>query len=218
MKKLIFIYLIFHSLATVAQEWKPMTIDDSVQVSLPSGYTKADTLGQTIINAKSSFGNIVITKQPDNPATTPDIERVKHLDRYYDDLIKRIKSTSKGIITNERDTLVSRLRAKAFTLEVDSGSGKQYRNFRILHENGATYTFQFLYRDIHQQYATVECDTFFKSIKIPPEIGIKTQFTDPENTTGKTPGSENNLLLVGGGILLIIIIIVIVVLRKRRRH
>ncbi len=68
MKKLILIYtFIFYSLATVAQSWKPVNIDDSVQISLPPGFKKTDTLGQTVINASTSFGNIIITKQPDNP-------------------------------------------------------------------------------------------------------------------------------------------------------
>ncbi len=219
MKKTILIYFIlFHSLAIVAQEWEPMKIDDSVQVSLPPGFSKTDTLGQTVINAKSSFGNIIITKQRDNPGTTPEIEKVRHLNNYYEDMVKRIRSTSNGIIKDERDTLVSKLRAKAFTLEVDSGSGKQYRNFRILHENDATYTFQFLYKDIHKQYAVEENENFFNSIKIPPDVGIKTQFTDPANTTGKTPAGNNNKLFIAGGAILLVIIAVILIIRKRRRH
>lgn len=209
----------FSSVVTVAQEWKPTTIDDSVQVSLPPGYTKKDTLGQTIISARSSFGDIVITKQPDNPKSTPDIEKAKHLKKYYDDLVKRIRSSStEGIISDEKDTLQGKLKVKDFTLEVDSGSGKQYRNFRILHENGATYTFQFLYKDIHQQYATGEKDTFFNSIKIPPDATLQTQFTDPENTTGKAPSGSASPLVTGGGIALLAIIIIVVIVRRRRRR
>lgn len=216
MKKLIFIYLIFCSLATVAQEWKPIAIDDSVQVSLPPGYTQKDTLGQTVVNAKSSFGDIIITKQPDNPQTTPDIEKAKHLTSYYDDLLKRIRSSSEGIVTHEHDTVLGKLKVKDFTLEVDSGSGKQYRNFRILHESGATYTFQFLYKDIHEQYARGEKDTFFNSIRIPPDAGIRTQFTNPENTTGKSPGSDKNKYMIGGAALLLIILLIIIIRRRKR--
>lgn len=209
---------IFYSLAAAAQGWKPVNIDDSVQVSLPPGYEQKDTLGQTIINAKASFGNIIITKQPDNPATTPDIEKVKHLNSYYDDFVKRISSTSKGVVSAERDTILGKLRVRDFTLAVDSGSGKNFRNIRILHEAGATYTFQFLYKDIHEQYAKEESETFFNSIRIPPEAGLKTQFTQPENTTGKTASSNNTLLIAAAGGLLILIIIIVVIRRRRRRH
>lgn len=219
MKKLFLIYtFIFYSLATVAQSWKPVKIDDSVQVSLPPGFKKTDTLGQTVINASTSFGNIVITKQPDNPVSTPDIEKVKHLNSYYDDFVKRISSSSKGTVSNERDTLLGKLHVKDFTLEVDSGSGKQYRNIRILHENSATYSFQFLYKEIHAQYAKGESETFFNSIRIPPEADVTTQFTEPENTNGKKPAGNTNLMLIGGGLLLLVIIIIWIIIRRKRRR
>lgn len=218
MKKLILIYtFILSSLATVAQEWKAMTIDDSVQIALPPGYEKKDTLGQTLINAKSSFGNIIITKQPDNPASTPDIEKKKQLDSYYSDFVKRISSTSKGTVRDEKDTILNKLRVREFTLEVDSGSGKQFRHIRILHVNNATYTFQFLYKEIHAGYAEDESRTFFKSITIPPDIGLSSQFTSPENTTGKSASGNNNLLM-GAGVLLVIIIVIIIILRKKKRR
>ncbi|WP_374164859.1 GGIII-like transmembrane region-containing protein [Arcticibacter sp. MXS-1] len=218
MKKLILFYTLFCcALSASAQGWKPYKIDDSVQVSLPPGFTKTDTLGQTVINASTSFGNIVVTKQPDDPSTTPDIEKVKHLKSYYDDFVKRISSTSKGTVKDERDTTMGKLRIKEFTLEVDSGSGKQFRNIRILHENSATYTFQFLYKEIHADYARPESEKFFGSIAMTENVGVKTQFTKPENTTGKS-ASGNNMLLYGGGAAVIIIIVVIIIMSRRKRH
>jgi hypothetical protein len=96
-----------------SQEWKPYKIDDSVQVSLPGDFTKVDTLGQTQITAKTNFGFIQIIKQRDNPHSTPDIEKLKHLNRYYNDFIKRISASAKnGVISNKRDTLLGNLRVK----------------------------------------------------------------------------------------------------------
>jgi len=219
MKKYIFTYLFcILSVALYAQDWKPYKIDDSVQVSLPPDFTQTDTLGQTYITAKTGFGYIQIIKQPDNPLTTPDIEKVKHLNRYYDEFINKIKLSAKGgIITNEKDTIIGKLRVKDFTLAVDSGSGKQLRNFRILHENNATYTFQYLHQDIHQEYAAPESKAFFNSITIPPTIGKKSQFTSPENTTGVPPPS-NTKLYIGAGVFILLIVIGILVYRNKKRR
>lgn len=219
MKKLIFFYLLITAaIPGFAQKWKPTNLDDSVQVSFPSGFTKKDTLGQTLFNADTPFGQIQITKQPDDPSTTPNIEKVDQLKRYYDNFVQQIQSTSKGVISEERDTVIGKLRVKDFKLAVDTGSGKQYRNIRILHVNSATYTFQFLYKDIHEQYAPEESNTFFNSIKIPPEATVSTQFTEPENTTGKKPSGGTNYTLIGIIASVILLIVVIILLRKRKKH
>lgn len=219
MKNYILTWLIsIISIPLFSQEWKPYKIDDSVQVSLPPDFKKTDTLGQTQITANTTFGFIQITKQPDNPLTTPDIEKLKHLNQYYDDFVQRINSSAKdGRIINEKDTLLGKLHVKDFTLEVDSGSGKQIRNFRILHENSATYAFQYLYKDISREYAVSESDTFFNSIKIPPTIGINSQFTSPENTTGESPAT-NTTLYIGLAIILLLIIALIVYFKKKRHR
>lgn len=199
-----------------SQEWKPYKIDDSVQVSLPPDFTKLDTLGQTNITAKTSFGYIQITKQPDNPSVTPDIEKLTHLNQYYDNFVNRIKSSAKdGNIINEKDTLLGNLHVKDFTLAVDSGSGKQLRNIRILHENSATYTFQYLYQNIHEEYAISESQLFFESIKIPPTMDVESQFTTPENTTGKAP-TGNSTIYIGIGVIVLIIAGILLYLKRKR--
>lgn len=219
MKKLIIIYLsIFTAIPLFAQKWKPAKLDDSVQVSLPGGFTKTDTLGQTLFNADSPFGQILITKQPDDPSTTPNIEKVDQLKKYYDNFVSKIKSSSKGNISDARDTLIGKLRVKDFKLSVDTGSGKQYRNIRVLHVNSATYTFQFLYKEIHEGYAREESETFFNSIKIPPDATVDAQFTDPQNTTGEKPAGSTNYVLIGVIAGVILLIVIIILLRKRKKH
>jgi hypothetical protein len=199
-----------------SQDWKPFKIDDSVQVSLPTGFKKIDTLGQTQITAETSFGFIQITKQADNPHTTPDIEKVKHLNRYYNDFVKRIRTSSKnGTISHEKDTVLGKLHVKDFSLEVDSGSGNQIRNFRLLHENGATYSFQFLYKDISKEYAIPESKTFFESIKITEPLTIESQFTTAGNTTGKAPRSNSTLFICIGAAVLALLLILFFRRRKR---
>lgn len=207
------------SFALYAQDWKHYKIDDSVQVSLPPDFTQTDTLGQIQITAKTSYGYIQIAKQRDNSNTTPDIEKEKHLKRYYNNFIDRIKLSAKGgIVTNEKDTIIGKLRVRDFTLAIDSGSGKQLRNFRILHENNATYTFQYLHQDIHQEYAAPEREAFFSSITVPPSIGRKSQYTSPENTTGISPPSNTILYIVEGTVVALIFLGMILYQNKKRRR
>lgn len=216
MKKSLSTFLFYFITISLFAQLKPYKIDDSVQVSLPAGFKKTDTLGQTQITAETSFGFIQIAKQADNPHTTPDIEKAKHLDRYYDDFVKRIKKSSKtGTISHEKDTVLGKLRVKDFTLEVDSGSGVQIRNFRLLHENGATYSFQFLYKDISKEYAIPESKAFFESIKTTESLTLASQFTTPGNTTGKAPRS-NTRLYIGIGAALLIILLLLFFLRRKR--
>lgn len=218
MKKLQFsILLLFATLVTYGQNWKPYKIDDSVQVALPDGVVRKDTLGQTIITAETSFGNILITKAPDNPRSTPVIKKEKHLRKYYDNFVKDIQKTAKeGIISGEKDTTLQQLRIKEITLAVDSGSGKQFRNIRILHENSATYTFQFLYNDFQKAYAAPELSTFLNSVKTQSQAGLESQFTEPENTTGLSPYGYRSFWTIGLSIL--IILGVLIAFRMKRNN
>lgn len=219
MKKLIIIYLLtFTAIPLFAQKWKPTKLDDSVQVSLPDGFTKKDTLGQTLFNADTPFGQILITKQPDDPATTPDIEKVDQLKKYYDNFVSQIQTSSKGNVSDAKDTLIGKLRVKDLKLVTDTGTGKQYRNIRVLHVNSATYTFQFLYKDIHESYALEESKTFYNSIRIPPDATVNAQFTEPQNTTGKKPAGSTNYVLIAVIAGVIVVIVIIILLRKRKKH
>lgn len=217
MKKHILAYLLtIFSLGVFAQNWKPYKIDDSVQVSLPPDFKQIDTLGQTSITARTDFGYIQITKLRDSASRTPDIEKVKTLRKYYDNYVKQIQQSSQyGIVSNETDTTISNLRVKDFTMAVDSGSGKQVRNFRIIHTNNSTYTFQYLYKDISSEYAIPEGKEFFNSIKF-LNSDSESQFTRPENTTGKKPaGASNRYKYIGAGLLLVAFIIFLI--RRRRK-
>lgn len=212
---LTYIFILF-SITALGQTWKVYKIDDSVQISLPPQFERKDTLGQTLINAQTSFGNILVTISPDNQKVTPDIEKEKHLKEYYNDFVERINSSAaNGSIINENDTTLGKLQVKDVTLATDSGSGKQYRNIRIIHVNSATYTFQFLYQDIHKEYASPESKEFFNSIKIPPDADIQNQFTQPKNTTGESPQNTNNLYWWAGALLLIFALVFFLIRRKR---
>lgn len=220
MRSLILIHaLILISFFAKGQEFKPYRVDDSVQVSIPPTFQKKDTLGQHIISAGTQFGNILIIKTPDDPNRTPEIQKKKHLDAFYENYVKNISSSVEGsIVSDERDTVINNLRYKDFTLQADSGGGKQFRNFRIVHVNSATYIFQFLYQDVHKEYAAENMKTFFNSIKIPPDATVANQFTETQNTTG-TPPSGSNYSLIGwiiGGVIVIALIIYLIRRRKRR--
>lgn len=215
MKKLtLFICLSTLLFAAKAQDWKTVKLDSAVSVKLPFGYTIKDTLGQKILTSKVSYGDVQILINPDNPQKMPDIEKKRHLLKYYNSYIKKVKASSaKGTISGEADAMVGKLQAKDFTLEVDSGRGKQIRDFRILHENGATYTFQLLYQGIHAEYMAAERKAFFNSIQVADNPPLTSQFTD--NSGGSN--SNNKLLYIGAGVLLLLIAIFYIIRSRRKR-
>jgi len=197
MKKLFILLAIYLSpFLSQAQTWDTFRIDSAVSVRLPKGFTKTESSKQFNLLARSSFGTVLIFKVPDDPQITPDIEKERHLNQYYDNYLKSVRQSSKsGIITGEKDKLVGGLKVKDFTLQIDTGSGVLFRDFRILHANAATYTFEFLYQDIHKEYAVPEREKFFNSIEINEIIGSSDQFTS-HNPNSDSPDNSQYLILL----------------------
>ncbi|WP_026898603.1 hypothetical protein [Daejeonella oryzae] len=213
MKKLLFLLMIsFLSFPLFSQEWKTVNIDSAVSFKLPKGFIKTKTADENNFSAQTPFGTILIFKAPDDAKVTPDIEKDKHLNQFYTSYLERVKSSSSdAIITDEKDTLLGNLKVKDFTLAVDSGSGKQLRKFRILHANNATYTFEFLFQEIHKDYAAEECNKFFNSISVKEDLDRSDQFT-----ADNIPGSQPNYYLIGAIVLVILGIILFFSLRRRK--
>ncbi|MDB5152492.1 MAG: hypothetical protein JWR54_1243, partial [Mucilaginibacter sp.] len=65
MKKLIILFgMLFSMNAVFAQALKSVKIDSLVSVSLPSSYSKKDTLGQQIFSANTDLGYMITIRQP----------------------------------------------------------------------------------------------------------------------------------------------------------
>lgn len=208
--------LIFRGSA-YSQDWETLKIDSAVTVELPQGFTESDKNEKYSLVAVSPWGTILIFKTPDDPVVTPDIEKEKHLQKYYDDYIKNVRSVSPGsIIKDEKDDMLGELKVKDFTMQIDTGSGVLYRNFRLLHANSATYIFEFLYQDLHSQFAVPERDKFFSSIRVNENLGKKDQFTT--NETGSNNLTDRKYLVWGIVAALLLILIFIFSRRRRRRR
>jgi hypothetical protein len=203
MKKLIIlcaIYLV--PILSQAQTWDTFKIDSTVSVKLPKGFRKIDTDIKYSLSARTSFGTILFFKTPDMPMVTPDIEKDRHLKKFYDSYIKSIKSSSSdAIIKDEADNLIGELKVKDFTLQTDTGGGIMFRDFRILHANGATYIFEFLYQKIHEEYAIPERNKFFNSIEVNENLSRSDQYTSQTLNPEK---SDNTKYLLWGGIVILI--------------
>ena len=212
MKNLIVIILLLAGFSSFAQGWQTVKLDTAISFQLPKGFQKTSTDTASSFSAATSFGTILIFKADDNPIVTPDIERNQHLEDYYDDYIERVESSaSEGKITHEKDTVIGDLKAKDFTLELDTGGGVQIRKFRIIHANSATYTFEFLFEEMHKEYAAEECNQFFNSIKVNENIGRSDQFNTPA-----AAGGGMNPYLIGLAVLVLIGIVIYFVIRKKR--
>lgn len=219
MKKIIFVLALFiFPYLSFSQTWETVKIDSAVSVKLPMGFTKSEKDKKYSLVAVSPFGTIMIFKTPDRPLVTPDIERQKHLQDYYDDYISNIKQSSPdAIVKDEKDTLLGKLTVKDFTLQIDSGSGILYRDFRILHANSATYTFQFLYQDIHKEYALPERERFFNSIEVNESLNPTDQFTAESLNAGK-PDNTMYLIVGSAAVLLTIGLVIFFIVRRKKKR
>lgn len=168
----------FLSLGLSAQSWQTLQIDSTVSVELPKGFEKTESENKYSLSARSQWGTILVFKNPDDPTITPDIEKGKHLQKYYDNYIKNLSTASPGFILKDKeDDMLGELKVKDFTLQIDTGSGIQYRNFRLLHANNVTYIFEYLYKDLHSQFAVPEKEKFFNSIKVNERLNQSDQYT-----------------------------------------
>ena len=217
MKKLIIFPAILLFVNTVfGQSLKTVKLDDLVSVSLPQAYTTKDTLGQKVLSANSQFGYMVAIKEPNAKGNRP-LKKEKDLNSVLKNYIKGIQGqTGNGSAQNIRDTTVGALKAKAFTLRTDDGSGTiQLRNFVLIYTQEATYTLEYVYSDARQDVVKDEQKAFFGSIKLSPQLQRNDQYTD---TTSSASGIGTKIMIeIAGGILLIIAIVWLIVKRQKNR-
>lgn len=205
MKLLILIFSLFIlTNSSYSQEWETVKIDSTVSVKLPKGFNKTDKNDKYSLVAVSPWGTILIFKTLDDEMSTPDIEKNKHLKKYYDDYIKNVRTVSPGaIINDEKDGKIGALNVKDFTLQIDTGSGILFRNFRLLHASNATYIFEFLYQDLHSEFAVPEKEKFFNAIEVNEQLGKTDQYTSDEINDNNAASKKYLYWAIPGGIVLI---------------
>jgi len=220
MKEIILTLALFIlSNTSYSQEWETLKIDSTVSVKLPKGFNKTEKNDKYSLVAVSPWGTILIFKTMDNQMSTPDIEKDKHLKKYYDDYVKNVRSVSTGsIIKDEKDGMIGELKVKDFTLQIDTGSGILYRNFRLLHASNATYIFEFLYQDLHSQFAVIEKEKFFNSIVVNERLDKTDQYTSDEINDNNAASKKYLYWAIPGGILLIGLIILLFRKKKLKRN
>lgn len=202
MKKLIIIFAILFSVnAVFGQSLKSVKLDSLVNVSLPSSYTKKDTLGQQIYTANSDLGYMIAIRQANAKSNQP-LQEENDLNVVLKDYIKGIQTQSgNGSTQNIRDTTIGRLKAKAFTLlQSDPNGENQYRNFILLYTKDATYTFEYGYPESRKDLIKGESMGYFASIKLSPELQRNDQYVD---TRPQTSGNKVTVIEIAGGIVII---------------
>jgi hypothetical protein len=198
-----------------AQEWPTVKIDSAVSVQLPAGFAKTDTANKVQVLASSDFGTIMVFKSDDDPETTTEIDKDSHLEKYYKNYVDAVSSSAAGgNIINEKSNLLGNLKVKDFTLKVDSGGGEQYRDFKVLHANGATYTFEFLYGYLHKNLVKPEKDKFFKSISVTDNVDRQDQYT----SVGMAQENQISPVWIFGAGTLILTGILFFIFRRKRLH
>ncbi|MBS1519975.1 MAG: hypothetical protein JST50_03175 [Bacteroidetes bacterium] len=213
MKKLIIIFAILFSVnAVFGQALKSVKLDSLVNVSLPSSYTKKDTLGQQIYTGKSDLGYMIAIRQANAKGNQP-LQKENDLNAVLKKYIQGIESLSgNGSAQNVRDTTIGTLKAKAFTLFQNDPNGEsQYRDFILLYTKDATYTFEYGYGDTRKDLIKGESKAYFSSIKLSPELQRNDQYVD---TRPQTSNSTYTVIEIAGGIV-IAGLVVWLIFRKR---
>ncbi|TSD67819.1 hypothetical protein FFF34_010655 [Inquilinus sp. KBS0705] len=215
MKKILALFsLVLLATAGFAQlPLKPVQIDSLITVSLPTEYTKKDTLGQQIYSANASLGFIVVIRAPNAKDNAP-LKKERDLNKVLQDYIKGIKGQASGNTLNVRDTVMGHLKAKTFTLSTDEGAGVQLRNFIVIYTQDVTYTFEYYYEESRQEVAKAEYKAFTSSIKVSPELKRTDQYLS--NAKGLSPTAK--IGIYGGGALVVLLIIILLVRRKKKHE
>ena len=205
MKKLIILFGILFSMnAVFGQSLKSVKVDNLVSISLPSSYSKKDTLGQQIFSANTDLGFMMAIREPNAKGNQP-LKKEKDLNAVLKKYIQGIQSQSgNGSTQNVRDTTIGTLKAKTFTLFVKDPNGdNQYRNFILLYTQEATYTFEYGYTETRKDLIKGESKAYFSSIKLSPELQRNDQYTDTSASSHSI--STISIFEIGGGVLIIFV-------------
>ncbi len=187
----------------------PVELDNKVSVSLPKEQVKLDTLGQKTISANGTYGSMLVVRSV-NPSTTP-VKNESGLDEVFKNYAKNLqKLIPDGDIMNPHDTVIGKLKARDFTLEVDTGSGIQSRHIVLVYTKDVSYTFEYLYDDYRKDLAKGEDKAFFSSIKVSDELTTASQYIIV------SPGIFTPLIEIIAGVIVISIIIWVMIAMRRR--
>jgi hypothetical protein len=214
MKKLILLFAILFSMKTVfGQGYKAVKIDNLVTISMPAGYTEKDTLGQHIYSANTNFGYMMAIAEPNAKNNKP-LKKASDLNNVFKDYVKGIQNqTPYSSAQNVRDTTVGTLKAKAFTLVTDDGTGNiQYKNFLLIYTTDATYTLAYGYPDFRKDMVKGESQAYFGSIKLSPELQRNDQYTDLSSSSSTL--STNTVIEISGGVLVVFVLVWLIFFRR----
>jgi len=201
------------ALSAFCQKTKNVKLDSLVSVTLPADYHKLDTLGQQTYTARSEYGYIIISRQP-NPPGNKTLKNEKDLNKVFKEYIRKVQgSLTEGTIVDDHDTVIKNIEVRDFTLRTDTGSGVQLRQFRVLYTKPTTYSFQYLYDEARKDVAKKEITAFFKSIIIAPGFNGTDQFL----TFGNSQGISTKALVIIIVAVLLLVCVILVVRKKRRK-
>jgi hypothetical protein len=210
MKKLLVLFSILLLVRQADAQTKyylsPVKIDDKVSVSLPKELVKLDTLGQKTISANGTYGSMLVIRAANG--ATSSVKNESGLDDVFKQYINSLQKNLPGSsIVNAHDTMIGKLKAHDFVLQVDSGSGVQSRHIALVYTQNTTYTFEYLYDDYRKELAMGEDKAFFSSIHISDELTTASQYiiTSPGFFTPliKIIMAAIVITIIGGTIILV---------------
>lgn len=212
MKKIFLsLVMLLFTIAAFSQQFKPVKIDSLVTISMPAAYHQKDTLGQHIYGANGLVGYMTVIVAPNEKNNTP-LKKEKDLNKVLKEYITNIQGQSSGgSALNVRDTTVGTLKAKAFTLKSDDGTGTfQFINFVLIYTQDNTYTFEYVYPSERQDLVKDEYKAFISSIKLSPELQRNDQYLSPDTGMSSTAKIE-----IFGSVALVIAFVIVLLVRRK---
>lgn len=220
MKKLIILLLLSAGIIPAfSQQWKKVDIDTLVSVLLPDKFLKKDTLHQQLFSTTGSYGSMIVIRSANSQDEKADVKRLKDLNKLYDNYIKKVQGSAQANIESQKDILIEGLNAKDFVIKTVTGSAVELRYFRVLFTQDATYTFEYLAKEIQKEFAQPEYEKFFNSIKIDPQVTVEADQLAEKSAASLLSERKNSLnTLIYGGVGFIVVIIILVVLIRRKKR
>jgi len=212
MKRIFLIIIpVLFAITGFCQDLKPVKLDSDVTVSLFPGYQKKDTTKESIYSVNGLYGFMVVIREL-NAKDNAQLKKASDLNKTLKTYIKGIQAQEENSAAeNVRDTTISTLKAKVFTLASNDGQSEvTYRNFLILYTRYVTYTFEYVYPQSRADIVKAEYKAFISSIRISPGLTWNEQYL-----TKATGMSSITKIELFGGIGVALILVIVLVVRKR---
>lgn len=171
------VFLLFSLISYGQSKWTTIHLDEHVSFTIPSDYTKSDTLGQENFLAKTEFAYIQAVRIPQPQAQ---INNEKELIDYYIAFQKLTVDQSYGDLVSDSTVKLNDLQVRVFQFETLWNESLEVQENRIVFIDSSMYSFTYAYFKDEEQLAKDDKSVFFSGIEF-HDTDFKDQLTTKRN-------------------------------------